>query len=64
VSGMCACAGRTSTALAVEWTSEDLARIEAAVPRGAAAGDCYSADQMAMLDGERGAAFREHTRSY
>jgi aryl-alcohol dehydrogenase-like predicted oxidoreductase len=42
-------------ALDVALTPDDLARIEAAVPPGAAAGDRYSADQMAMLDSERAA---------
>ena len=41
-------------ALDVELTAEDLAQIEAAVPAGAAAGDRYGAEQMAMLDSERG----------
>ena len=35
-------------------TADDLARIEDAVPAGAAAGDRYDAGQMAMLDSERG----------
>ena len=34
-------------------SSEDLANIEAAVPRGAVAGDRYAAPMMAMLDSER-----------
>jgi len=40
-------------ALELELTSEDLAAIERAVPRGAAAGDRYHAPQMASLDSER-----------
>ncbi len=35
---------------------DEIARLEAAVPAGAAAGDRYGADQMAMLDSERAAA--------
>ena len=42
-------------ALDVVLTADELARIEAAVPAGAAAGDRYGADQMAMLDSERAA---------
>jgi aryl-alcohol dehydrogenase-like predicted oxidoreductase len=41
-------------ALDVRLTREDLAAIEQAVPKGAAAGDRYAAPQMAMLDSERG----------
>jgi aryl-alcohol dehydrogenase-like predicted oxidoreductase len=41
-------------ALEVELTSEDLARIEEAVPADAAAGERYHAEQMAVLDSERG----------
>ncbi len=41
-------------ALAVELSADDLARIEAAVPADAARGDRYAAEQMAMLDSERG----------
>ncbi|HEV2565746.1 MAG TPA: aldo/keto reductase [Microvirga sp.] len=41
-------------ALDVRLTGEDLAAIEQAVPKGAAAGDRYAAPQMAMLDSERG----------
>jgi aryl-alcohol dehydrogenase-like predicted oxidoreductase len=37
----------------VQLTSDDLARIEAAVPKGAVAGDRYMAAQMGMLDSER-----------
>ena len=40
-------------ALDVQLTSADLARIEAAVPKGAVAGDRYMAAQMGMLDSER-----------
>jgi pyridoxine 4-dehydrogenase len=40
-------------ALDVELGAEDLARIEQAVPAGAAAGDRYHAAQMATLDSER-----------
>lgn len=40
-------------ALSVELSDDDLARIEAAVPKGAAAGDRYAAPQMAALDSER-----------
>jgi aryl-alcohol dehydrogenase-like predicted oxidoreductase len=43
-------------AVELELTAEDLATIERAVPRGAAAGDRYHAPQMAMLDSERGGA--------
>ena len=42
--------GSLETAL----TADDLASIEAAVPKGAAAGERYPAEQMAMLDSERG----------
>jgi aryl-alcohol dehydrogenase-like predicted oxidoreductase len=41
------------TALDVALDAGDLARIEEAMPRGAAAGDRYNAHQMAMLDSER-----------
>lgn len=41
-------------ALEVTLTPQDLAAIEIAAPRGAAAGDRYAAAQMAMLDSERG----------
>jgi aryl-alcohol dehydrogenase-like predicted oxidoreductase len=37
----------------VQLTSDDIARIEAAVPNGAVAGDRYMAAQMGMLDSER-----------
>ena len=37
----------------VTLTPEDLARIERAVPMGAASGSRYDAGQMAMLDSER-----------
>jgi aryl-alcohol dehydrogenase-like predicted oxidoreductase len=40
-------------ALDVELTQEDMALIERAVPKGAAAGDRYPAAQMAHLDSER-----------
>jgi aryl-alcohol dehydrogenase-like predicted oxidoreductase len=40
-------------ALQVRLTGEDLAAIEQAVPKGAAAGERYPAAQMAMLDSER-----------
>jgi len=40
-------------ALDVELSTDDLARIEEAVPPGAAAGERYGAPQMAMLDSER-----------
>jgi aryl-alcohol dehydrogenase-like predicted oxidoreductase len=40
-------------ALDVTLTADDLARIEKAVPAGAAAGDRYAAAQMAHLDSER-----------
>ena len=41
-------------ALELELAQEDLARIEEAVPVEAAAGDRYHAEQMAILDSERG----------
>jgi aryl-alcohol dehydrogenase-like predicted oxidoreductase len=41
-------------ALEVELTKDDLARIEEAVPVDAVAGDRYHAEQMAILDSERG----------
>jgi aryl-alcohol dehydrogenase-like predicted oxidoreductase len=40
-------------AVAVDLSPADLERIEAAVPRGAAAGDRYAEGQMAALDSER-----------
>jgi aryl-alcohol dehydrogenase-like predicted oxidoreductase len=40
-------------ALDVRLTPEEMARIEAAVPRGAAAGERYAPAQMSMLDSER-----------
>jgi len=40
-------------ALDVVLTPDDMAAIEAAAPKGAAAGDRYAAAQMAMLDSER-----------
>jgi pyridoxine 4-dehydrogenase len=41
-------------ALDVELTADDLARIEDAIPADAAAGERYHAEQMAILDSERG----------
>jgi aryl-alcohol dehydrogenase-like predicted oxidoreductase len=41
-------------ALEVQLTTDDLARIEEAVPAGAATGERYHAEQMATLDSERG----------
>jgi aryl-alcohol dehydrogenase-like predicted oxidoreductase len=41
-------------ALEVELTQDDLARIEEAVPVDAVAGERYQAEQMAILDSERG----------
>jgi aryl-alcohol dehydrogenase-like predicted oxidoreductase len=41
-------------ALEVELTQDDLARIESAVPADAVAGERYHAEQMAILDSERG----------
>jgi aryl-alcohol dehydrogenase-like predicted oxidoreductase len=41
-------------ALEVELTADDLARIEEAVPVEAVAGERYHAEQMAILDSERG----------
>ena len=43
-------------ALTLSLTTDDLAAIERAVPRGAAAGPRYVAQQMAALDSERGRA--------
>ena len=40
-------------ALELTLDARDLARIEAAVPAGAAAGERYEARQMALLDSER-----------
>jgi hypothetical protein len=40
-------------ALGLELTAEDLARIEEAVPAGAAAGERYPAPAMGQLDSER-----------
>jgi aryl-alcohol dehydrogenase-like predicted oxidoreductase len=40
-------------ALELELSPDDLARIEDAIPAGAAAGDRYQAEQMATLDSER-----------
>jgi aryl-alcohol dehydrogenase-like predicted oxidoreductase len=41
-------------ALELELSADDLARIEQAVPAGGAAGERYQAQQMAILDSERG----------
>ena len=41
-------------ALDVELTGDDLARIEEAIPADAVAGERYQAEQMAILDSERG----------
>jgi len=41
-------------ALELELTVDDLARIEEAIPAGAAAGERYRAEQLASLDSERG----------
>jgi aryl-alcohol dehydrogenase-like predicted oxidoreductase len=41
-------------ALDIELNADDLARIEEAIPVGAAAGERYQAEQMAILDSERG----------
>ena len=41
-------------ALDVILTPDDLSAIEQAVPKGAAAGDRYAAEQTAALDSERG----------
>ncbi|HZF11903.1 MAG TPA: aldo/keto reductase [Thermoanaerobaculia bacterium] len=46
-------------ALDLTLTVEDLARIESAVPKGAAAGERYEPRQMAVLDSERGKARQE-----
>jgi aryl-alcohol dehydrogenase-like predicted oxidoreductase len=43
-------------ALEAQLTPPDLAEIEAAIPKGAAAGERYPAAQMAMLDSERAAS--------
>lgn len=40
-------------ALGLDLTSEDLTRIERAIPAGAASGDRYNAQQMEILDSER-----------
>jgi aryl-alcohol dehydrogenase-like predicted oxidoreductase len=45
-------------ALDLALTPQDIARLEKAVPPGAAAGDRYDARQMAVLDSERGARSR------
>jgi hypothetical protein len=44
---------RIRPAPSLSLTAEDLAEIERAVPRGAAAGPRYAAQQMAALDSER-----------
>ena len=41
-------------ALELELSADDLARIEQAIPAGGAAGERYQAQQMAILDSERG----------
>jgi aryl-alcohol dehydrogenase-like predicted oxidoreductase len=41
-------------ALAVDLSDQDFERIEAAAPKGAAAGERYAPAQMANLDSERG----------
>lgn len=41
-------------ALELQLTNDELARIEVAVPAGAVAGDRYTAEQMTMLDSEKG----------
>jgi aryl-alcohol dehydrogenase-like predicted oxidoreductase len=46
-------------ALDLGLTPQDIARLEKAVPPGAAAGDRYDARQMGMLDSERRSALRE-----
>ena len=46
-------------ALDLALTPQDVARLEKAVPPGAAAGDRYDARQMAVLDSERRSALRE-----
>jgi aryl-alcohol dehydrogenase-like predicted oxidoreductase len=43
----------TIDAMEVKLTADELVRIEAAVPLGAAAGDRYAPEQMAILDSER-----------
>ena len=45
---------RRSARSSCELTADDLAAIERAVPAGAAAGERYDAQQMAILDSERG----------
>jgi aryl-alcohol dehydrogenase-like predicted oxidoreductase len=45
--------GESLGALAVNLTKDDIAAIERAVPKGAAAGTRYAAPQMAQLDSER-----------
>ena len=41
-------------ALDIELSADDLAQIEQAIPPGAVAGERYQAEQMAILDSERG----------
>jgi aryl-alcohol dehydrogenase-like predicted oxidoreductase len=41
-------------ALDIELNADDLARIEEAIPVGAASGERYQPEQMAILDSERG----------
>ena len=43
-------------ALQIQFTQDDFALIEQAIPRGSAAGDRYNREQMAVLDSERGGA--------
>ena len=49
---------RLSAALDLALTPQDIARLEKAVPPGAAAGDRYDARQMSILDSERSVAPR------
>ena len=44
----------TLAAAEIKLSPDDLARIELAVPAGAAAGDRYASSQMAHLDSEKG----------
>jgi aryl-alcohol dehydrogenase-like predicted oxidoreductase len=41
-------------AFELELSADDLARIEEAIPAGAAAGERYHTQQMAVMDSERG----------
>jgi aryl-alcohol dehydrogenase-like predicted oxidoreductase len=43
-------------ALELELSADDVRRLERAVPAGAAAGERYAPEQMAMLDSERAEA--------